>query len=485
MKNENKRTLERKLAVLVVEDTYTELSRYLRNLREFNFEAYGATSLEAAQAIIRNQHLDLVITDLHLGNAERIEGLELIDSVRDENPKLPMIAMSFDLRVSLADEVRKRGVNHFIRKPIASAEELTIHVTSALDQKLVSPESPWSHYNNANEEIKRRYPDGVVVSEENLKFIEIAAKNPELAVCIYGETGTGKEEIAKLIHRRRDHSGSVPFISLNCANLNGDLMFSTLFGHKKGSFTGSVENTVGAIGQADGGILFLDEIHRLSPNAQERLLRVINDGSYQRLGDTKEMKSNFQIVIASTHNLDEEVEAGHFLIDLRMRLIGLEIHLLPLRERKPDIADLIQLCFAKQDKTVAISPMELAKLVQKCSNFYWQGNIRQLFKVLQTYIIISSMNVEELQAETLPIFKTMFAPGEVIKDIGNNVLFNNAFSLIKSCLSEDVSVDAIVEAAEKLAMYHAMQRHPTIVDACRGLAMPRSTFDTKRKKYGL
>ena len=152
------------------------------------------------------------------------------------------------------------------------------------------------------------------MSEKNKQLAQRLAENIEIPVLIKGETGTGKEIFARLIHSFRDEKSSkVPFIAVNCATLNSDNATSILFGHKKGSFTGAHETTEGFIGEANGGILFLDEIHHLPAECQTRLLRVLNDGTYTRFGDSRDLKSDFQVIAASTLSLDKLVEEGSFL----------------------------------------------------------------------------------------------------------------------------------------------------------------------------
>ncbi|HET9238174.1 MAG TPA: sigma 54-interacting transcriptional regulator [Oligoflexus sp.] len=475
----------RRPVVLVVDDLGSELEKYLRYLREFNYDAIGARTLDEAKAIVSHQHLDLILTDLYLGsNAQAIDGLDLIAYARDEIPKLPVIAMSSDPRLTIAEEARKRGADQMIRKPIKSADELAIIIKRILEPPAPPLTSAWPQKIDASlEAIRKKHPDGIVISDQHLRYVELAADNPELVVCIYGETGTGKEEIAKLIHRRRSQHGPTPFVSINCANLQGDLLISTLFGHKKGAFTGANENTVGAIGQSDGGILFLDEIHRLPMKAQELLLRVLNDGSYKRIGDSKELKSSFQILIASTKDLDQEVENGSFLIDLRMRLIGLEIKLSPLRDRLQDMADFVNLFLAKQEKPVAISQEEKKKLIAICESFYWQGNIRQLYKVLQVFLIMSTMNDEPLQAERIPIYKTMYRPGDTSNERTDD--FTALCERLKSYEFEDSLLDDALAAVEKWIIARTLRRHATIADACKALGISRSNIDMKRKKFGI
>jgi DNA-binding NtrC family response regulator len=237
------------------------------------------------------------------------------------------------------------------------------------------------------------------------------ALSRRLPLTLYGETGTGKEEIAKLVHRYRvELDGGVPFVPVNCANLTGDLAASLLFGHRKGAFTGADETTSGFIGEANGGILFLDEIHALPPTCQQRLLRVLNDGSYERVGESRPLRSEFQVIAASTRDLDTEADAGRFLLDLRMRLTGVDLELAPLRDRMHDLADLILVALAKEG--VTISAAEVTRIAERCRLYQWKGNIRQLFRVIQTLVVMASFNEEEIRAENLPVFKSMAVSDE-------------------------------------------------------------------------
>ena len=225
------------------------------------------------------------------------------------------------------------------------------------------------------------------------------------------EKGTGKKEVAKIVHRMRSEAqGVTPFVAINCANLTGDTAVSMLFGHRKGAFTGADETTVGYVGEADGGILFLDEVHAISADCQKRLLRVLNDGLYNRVRDPKTLYIDFQVIVATTKDLDDEVEQGNFLLDPRGRLTGLQIHLKPLRERLEDLPLLIELGLARLGASV--SAKVLTGLVELCSRYYWQGNIRQLFQVLNVFVTEAFGDECEIRAEDLPEFKTMLAPAK-------------------------------------------------------------------------
>ena len=257
--------------------------------------------------------------------------------------------------------------------------------------------------------LDKYYPDGVVFDEKERFKARKLAENRKVSVLITGETGTGKEEYAKLIHRFRCQiDGVVPMIAVNCANLDPSLAASTLFGHIKGAFTGADKTNIGYIGEADGGFLFLDEIHFLSLEMQQRLLRVLNDGTYHRVGDTRTLKSHFQLICASTKNLEHLAEDGQFLLDLFMRIAGVGIELAPLRRRLKDIPAFVALFLAREKVDVAKDEFE--KIVQKCSDFYWQGNIRQLNKAISIMVLNASLDDSPVSADFLPVMTTMLAP---------------------------------------------------------------------------
>jgi DNA-binding NtrC family response regulator len=322
----------------------------------------------------------------------------------------------------------------------------------------------------------------LVIGRDELTLLKGLAANGQAATVITGETGTGKEEIAKLLHRFRcDREGSIPFVVVNCATIAESLCESLLFGHRRGAFTGADSSTNGYIQDANGGILFLDEIHTLSISIQQKLLRVMNDGTFNRLGETSQLQSRFQLVAASTRDLDDEVDAGRFLLDLRSRLTGIDIHLLPLRDRKADLPALVARRLS--DNGVSISGDLLARLVEYLAQFHWRGNIRQLFKAIDTWILASTMKGIPLCISRFPVFKGMLEP-TAKKQIGNGEAFEPNIELFASILAGRNLVETL-EAVESLMISEAIKNHRTIGDAARALGVPRSTIDTKRRKYGL
>lgn len=320
----------------------------------------------------------------------------------------------------------------------------------------------------------------IVLSDSQREIARIIASSPEIPSLIYGETGTGKEEYAKFIHFLRMQSDKgIPFVAVNCANLKGDLASSALFGHKKGSFTGASQDAAGCIAMANGGILFLDEVHTLDPSTQQKLLRVLNDGTYQRIGCDRNQRSQFQLICASTKDLDDLADQGEFLIDLRMRLMGFEVKLPALRDRLGEMPALIR-CFFERE---GLEPKEslIQELSDSCASFYWQGNIRQLFRCLKVLLAYCKGNLAEMKPSRLPVYKTMYRPDAA----SSEGLGQGDTAAVLYPLSHDMDLEEALSNYERTVIHHALKRHHSVNEVVKVLGISRSTFALKRRKYGL
>ncbi|WP_141733302.1 sigma-54-dependent transcriptional regulator [Oligoflexus tunisiensis] len=474
--------------LLIVEDEAAVLQNYLEFGKAAGFETRGALDFESARELLQKSAFDIMLVDVHL--SQRLagaEGLELIKLAHQESPQILPIATSSDPSLDIYQQALKNGAYGFLRKPLLSAEDLKIAIVNAMQNR----------NQQANlDGLRRGHPtyadlqaeDGIVLAANFREIARKVARSRSLPVVIYGETGTGKEEFARLIHKhRREAEGEIPFVAVNCATLNSSMALSMLFGHRKGAFTGATANYLGYIGEADGGILFMDEIHTLEKDCQQKLLRTLNDGSYEPLGSTKVQYSRFQLIAASTKDLDAATERDEFLLDLRMRITGLDIALPPLRDRLDEMPQLVRLFFAREN--IPVPEQELQNIIERCRGYYWQGNIRQLYRALQSLVVMSSYNVEEITARNLPVFKTMLAPGQQTAETS----FVNKSSLVSSdmirqvmrALTEDVPLDQALEDYERIVINCALTRHTTVNDAVRALGVSRSSLAAKRQKYGL
>ncbi len=344
-----------------------------------------------------------------------------------------------------------------------------------------------------------RHPEGIVLNESLRAQIQMAIEYQDLPVIIEGETGTGKEQIVQLIHRQLSRKSEMPLVVINCASLQGDLAASTLFGHKKGAFTGAHTNHIGAIAQAHRGILFLDEFHRLPTPAQEQLLRSLQDGSYQRVGETTERHSDFRLIVATPKNIEEHALGGDILIDLRFRLYGVEITIPPLRHRLEQLEDFIDCFLTQQGVTPAISHEQKQRLIQRCSEFYWQGNIRQLFGILQSLCVKARVNKKPVLAEDLPIHPTMYPPTSHQRSVDDTVTLPRLagkasernsndcklIELIRKYMEQPYAYDNFLQTLEREMMRSLWTRFNSVKDLCHATQLPRSTLYSKRQRLGI
>lgn len=409
---------------LIVEDSIADLKQAIAMIQAKGHDAIGVQSLGDALKTLENKQVDVMLTDIHL-TAEGTEGLTLLKDVKNLHPDVLSIAMSSDPNVDLLDRALAYGARQFIRKPLLQWDDIAIACNLASKRRHLE-NSQISRNNPAiPKRLAEKYPDGIVIDAVLRQQLVETIHFPEIPIVIHGETGTGKEEAAKIVHRARCLlHGDIPFVAVNCSHLRTDLAQSKLFGHKRGAFTGAAETTDGYIGAANGGILFLDELQNLHMSCQQDLLRTLNDGTYQRVGDTKTLRAQFQVIVASTEDIDDAVEDGRILIDLRSRLTGLDFSLAPLRKRVGDMSDLIEMFFVQN--SASVSPSEFKKLVAKCSQYYWQGNVRLLHHALRVLLMHAQVRQRQhrssrshqsgsedgswVRADDLPEYRLMLAP---------------------------------------------------------------------------
>lgn len=475
----------RKQNILIVDDDVNQLKRYAELAKEAGFDVQVARKMGEAFEKLSSPGLTHLLTDIHLREKGdwQFEGLQILERVRTDYPEILPLIMSADPNIETYNKALELGALYYLRKPIIDVNELLIGLQGAKNKKLLEVVSQKLLSSKViPPEILELCPDGIVLDSLNREKARKIALNRKIPGNLFGETGTGKEEVAKLIHRKRCAvEGPIPFVAVNCANLTKDMASSLMFGHKKGAFTGANETTNGHVGEANGGILFLDEVHTLSKDCQQGLLRVLNDGSYSRLGDPKTLHSDFQVVIATTKNLDDEVEAGNFLVDLRMRLGGIEIELAPLRERHAELPLLVSLFFAREG--IDLPKERIEALVEKCKSYQWKGNIRQLYKSLQALVALADSH-DEISAEHLVIKEGKTTPlvtGKPRIPGVTNIQLEELFDAIGA----DKPLSHTLEHAERLAIQSALARHEKVIDSVTILDVSRSGFDLKRKKYNL
>ncbi len=374
--------------VLVVDDERNYLVVLETLLSEDGYEVITAESGSQALQILEELEPDLVLTDLKM---PKMNGIELLERVKKKNSDLPVMMMTAYGTIDTAIEAMKKGACDYITKPFQN-EELRLNIKKAMDTY---------HLLRQNRELTRalkgRYCfDNIVGKSEAMsqvfELIEKVART-RVVVLITGETGTGKELIARSIHYNspRRHR---PFISVNCTALTETLLESELFGHQRGSFTGAIATKKGRFERADGGTLFLDEIGETYQSLQAKLLRVLQEMEFERVGGTRTIKVDVRVIAASNKDLKEEVRKGNFREDLYYRLNVVHIQIPPLRERPDDIPLLVSHFINDFSKEVGKSDITISpEAMKSIYNRSWPGNVRELEHTIERAVILCSGNV--------------------------------------------------------------------------------------------
>jgi DNA-binding NtrC family response regulator len=365
-------------AILIVEDE-ARMRRLLElDLGEAGYRTFSADDAEKGLDLLRREQVDLVLTDLKLPG---MSGLEFLQSAKRLNGSLPVVVMTAYGSVETAVEAMKAGASDYVLKPFALAE-MRLVVQKELDVRRLREEN-----RNLREALGRQYnyPNIVARSpkmQEVLALAERVAATPS-TVLIGGESGVGKDLIARLIHQRSTRA-SGPFIKINSTAIPESLLESELFGYEKGAFTGATTSKPGKFELADKGTLFLDEIGDIPPATQVKLLRVLQEREFERLGGTRTIKVDVRLIAATNRDLRAALEEGTFREDLYYRLNVVPIDIPPLREHKEDIPDLANLFLSRlaeksQKKPQGIKPEALKKLI----DYHWPGNVRQLENIIE------------------------------------------------------------------------------------------------------
>jgi len=365
-------------AILIVEDE-AKMRRLLElNLGDDGFTTLSAEDAETGLKLLRENPVDLVLTDLKLPG---MNGLEFLHSVKHQNAALPVVVMTAFGSVETAVEAMKAGASDYVLKPF-SLTEMRMVIRKELDVRNLREEN-----RSLREALGKRYSHPNIVARSP-KMQEVLATVERVAptnstVLLGGESGVGKDLIARAIHEK-SRRATGPFLKINSTAIPENLLESELFGFEKGAFTGAVASKPGKFELADKGTLFLDEIGDVPPLTQVKLLRVLQEREFERLGGTRLVKVDVRLIAATNKDLREALEQGTFREDLYYRLNVVPIDIAPLRERKQDIPDLVNLFVSRftgeSGKPVeGITPEAMRILV----NYHWPGNVRELQNIVE------------------------------------------------------------------------------------------------------
>ena len=382
--------------ILVVDDEPDMLENLTTILKRAGFESVSCTRGAEAMACLQRENPDLVVSDLKMPG---MDGTELLERMRAEHGAIQVIMVTGFATIEAAVEAMKRGAADFLAKPFPP-EELLLKVQRALEVTRVLDENRY-----LRAEVMGRGAAVTLVGEspatrEVGRLIQRIAGTSS-RILITGESGTGKEVVARLIHASSPRSGQC-FYAVNCAALTETLLESELFGHERGAFTGAISAKKGMFELAGGGTLFLDEVGDTSPNFQAKLLRVVQDNEFRRVGGSRTLQTDVRIIASTNRDLQRAIAEGHFREDVFYRLAVVHIHMPPLRERREDIPSLARHFLDRFGRKMG-KRLEgfAADALESLTHYAWPGNIRELENVVERAVIMARGSV--IQPEDLPV----------------------------------------------------------------------------------
>ncbi len=367
--------------VLVVDDEQSIRQVLTDILHDEGYEVMSAEDGLEAMALLKTHPVDLVLLDVWLPNKG---GIDVLREIKAEYVSVQVVIISGHGNIDLAVKAVKLGAYDFIEKPLSLDRVLTV-VKNALEVEQLKRE------NRALKDTVLKNDEMIGQSEPMLRVLELINQSAvgDARILILGENGTGKELVAREIHRRSARSGR-PFVEVNCAAIPDTLIESELFGHEKGAFTSAVSRRTGKFEAADGGTLFLDEVADMTLSAQAKVLRVVQEMTFERVGGEKSLHVDVRIISATNKDIQAEIRAGRFREDLFFRLNVVPIQVPPLRERREDIPVLAEhflRSLARPGATVAkgFTPEAMDELVK----YRWPGNVRELKNFVERITIMS------------------------------------------------------------------------------------------------
>jgi DNA-binding NtrC family response regulator len=449
--------------ILVVDDK-SSMRKVLRQTLEDGGRHTLLEAEDGEQALetIKNKHVDVVLSDIKM---PRVDGITLLRMIKEIDQEIVVLIMTAYGTIETAVEAMKLGAYDYITKPF-STEQVRLTVEKAIERQKLLYENKYLREKLNDQYNYKRIIGNSSAMQPVYDLIEKVAPT-DTAVLIRGESGTGKELVAHAIHfnsRRKEK----PFIKVNCAVFAEGVLESELFGHEKGSFTGAAGKRIGRFELANGGSIFLDEIGDIKPATQVKLLRVLQEKEFERVGGTESLKVDVRVIAATNKNLEEAIKKGEFREDLFFRLNVVPIQVPPLRERGEDIEKLayyfLNRYSAETNKKIAkIDP----KAVELMRRYNWPGNVRELENAVQRAVVLA--DGETLYPSNLPLD---------IQSHQRNQMQPN--------LGEEATLTQRVERYERELIMKALERSGHVqTQAAKTLGINRTALIYKLKKYEL
>jgi DNA-binding NtrC family response regulator len=378
------------IKLLIVDDD-DDLREDLAHLfRKQGHEVTTAVSGEDALDKASHARFDVALLDLHLPG---MSGIDALAQLKERQPGLEALMLTAHSSIETAVQAMRRGAYDYLTKPFRTAD-LEVHIQKAFEKvQLQRREQQWLRH--LSYESPRYHLVGSSTAMRKVVGLIEKVAATDATVLVRGASGTGKELVARALHTNSPRR-TRPLVTINCAALQESLLESELFGHEKGAFTGAIAAKPGLIEVAEGGTLFIDEIGEMAPGLQAKLLRVLEDGHYRRVGGTQEMHADVRVVAATNRDLAEEIKNGRFREDLFYRLNVVSIFLPPLRERRGDIPELVEHFLT----TRQVGPVRLRidpQAMKALMAYSWPGNVRELANVLERSQILSENHAITLE----------------------------------------------------------------------------------------
>jgi two-component system response regulator AtoC len=468
--------------ILIVDDDKLVRWTLTQKCTEFGYFPLEASSGEEALRMLQTDPVDAILLDVHLPD---LSGIEVLEKLKQAGETRCVIMMTADPQLDDVKAALRLGAYDFVSKPI-NFDELSVTLQNALDAGELRTE-----VETLRDEVRRRagHHDVVGVSRkitELMKFVYKVAASEASTILVQGESGTGKDLVAKAIHYRSNRAER-PFVTINCSAIPETLMEAELFGHEKGAFTDAKAMKKGLFEVADGGTLFLDEIGELSPLLQAKLLRVLEDQVIRRVGGVRDIQVEVRVIAASNRDLEREVREGRFRQDLYYRLAIISIFLPTLRERKEDILPLIDFFLAHYNRKFRKSVQGVSEDTRRLLvNYDWPGNVRELRNALERAMILEEGSL--LKPDDLPFTVASGRSGPVLTDKSAGAPVESQPAPGKRRLPPlsipegGTSLEDVEHALVELAL---QQSHGNQIKAAKLLNISRDALRYKMKKFGL
>jgi len=427
-------------------------------------EGHAVTAVEDGYHALRaleEEPFDLVILDVWLPN---MGGIDVLKSIKRDYPEIEVIIISGHANIKMAVQAVKIGAFDFLEKPLSLDKTITV-VQNALKLEALRKE-------NRNLRQSLFVEDQMIGTSARLQSVRTLIEQSagsDARILILGENGTGKELVARDVHRRSRRSGG-PFVEVNCASIPETLIESELFGHEKGSFTNAVARRKGKFELADGGTLFLDEVADMSLATQAKVLRVIQELKFERVGAEESIAVDVRLIAATNRNIEEEVRAGRFREDLYFRINVVPIYVPALRERLEDLGELVDYFMKKFRRSLEEAPKTVSPEAMKLLERHpWPGNIRELKNFVERVNIMAEE--QEISAETVGRYLTSRAESEREEPLKDYT---------------SMKLNQAKEEFERELLVRKLDEHQgNITQASRALGISPSHLHNKVRKYGI